>query len=128
MNPIREGVVIQVFGDPARCDLEAVKGAIMRFRGEEVGQYWRPGAIEELLPAAGLQLDTALDLTWAYEYADDAALVEAMLAAGGAAMIAGPDRETELGSDILEAVAHCRQPDGRYLVSNEWHVVIARVP
>ena len=49
-------------------------------------------------PPPGLTLDTAFDLTWAYEYADDAALVEAMLAAGGAAAIAGPDREAELGS------------------------------
>lgn len=118
-------VVIQVFGDPARCDLEAVKGAISRFRGEEIGQYWRPGAIEALLPAAGLTLDTAFDVTWSYEYADDASLTEAMLAAGGAALIAGPEHEAELGLDILRAVSHCRRPDGSYRLSNEWHVVVA---
>jgi len=88
------------------------------------GTYWRPDAIESLLPAAGLALEHAFDTTWAYAYADDASLIEAMLAAGGAGAIA-PD-EAALGREILRAMAHCRQPDGRYFVSNEWHVVVAR--
>jgi SAM-dependent methyltransferase len=119
----RDRVVIQVFGDPAKCDLEAMKATVAEHREE--GRYWRPDAIESLLPEAGLTLDQAFDLTWAYEYADADALVRAMLAAGGAGAIA-PD-EAELGRRLLRALAHCRQRDGRYLVSNEWHVVIARV-
>src|SRR3954453_6261834 len=118
----RERVVIQVFGDPAKCDLEAMKAAVAVHRDE--GQYWRPDAIESLLPDAGLTLEDAFDVTWAYEYADDASLIEAMLAAGGAAAVA-PD-EAALGLELVRALAHCRQSDGRYLISNEWHIVIAR--
>ena len=49
-----------------------------------------------------------------------------MLAAGGAAAIAGPEREPALRADVLAALAHCRQGDGSYRIANEWHVVIAR--
>jgi SAM-dependent methyltransferase len=120
-------VVIQVFGPPERCDLEALKAAVMRFRpGGGERTYWRPGIVEELLPAAGLALDGAFDTTWAYTYPDADALAEGMLAAGGAALAAGPEREGELRAAILRALAHTRQADGGYHVANEWHVVIAR--
>jgi ubiquinone/menaquinone biosynthesis C-methylase UbiE len=101
-------VVVQVFGRPERCDLEALKPG----RGR-----WRPSIVEELLPRAGLRVDGSFDVTWAYEYADDAALVEAMRAAGALALE---------GTAILAALAACRQPDGSYRVANEWHVVVAR--
>ena len=128
----RARVVIQVFGDPERCDLEAVKGAVAPFRS-------RRGRAAVLAPGhrsrsccprpRASTLDHAFDLTWAYEYADDDALVEAMLAAGGAAAIAGPDREAELAPRTPRARSRTAvSADGRYLVSNEWHVVIARVP
>jgi SAM-dependent methyltransferase len=124
-------VVIQVFGRPERCDLEAMKGAVAQFRpaadgGEGAKSYWRPGIIEEFTVQAGLSVERSFDSTWAYGYADDTALLDAMLAAGGAGAVAGPEREPELRSAILRTLAHCRQPDGSYRVSNEWHVVIAR--
>ncbi len=124
-------VVIEVFGRPERCDLEAMKEAVAAFRpapppGAPPESYWRPGIVEELVPAAGLTVERSLDTTCAYRYADDAALLEAMLAAGGAGAVAGPEREPELRAAILRALGRCRQPDGSYRVSNEWHVVIAR--
>jgi ubiquinone/menaquinone biosynthesis C-methylase UbiE len=97
-------VVVQVFGRPERCDLDALK------RGEP----WRPEIVEELMPLA---VEQAFDVTWAYEYADDEALVAAMRAAG-AMLLTGPE--------ILAALAPCRRPVGSYRVANEWHVVIAR--
>jgi SAM-dependent methyltransferase len=101
-------VVVQVFGRPERCDLEAIKPA----RGR-----WRPEIVEELLPQAGLSVGEAFDVTWAYEYADDAALVRAMRAAGAVALD---------GPAILRALAGCRRGDGSYRVANEWRVVVAR--
>jgi SAM-dependent methyltransferase len=119
-------VVIQVFGRPEHCDLEAVKLAIAAYRpGGTEEQYWRPGMVDELAVEAGLVVERSFDSTWAYSYADDEALGDAMLAAGGAAAVAGA-REPELRADILRALAGCRQPDCSYRVSNEWHVVIAR--
>lgn len=118
-------VVAEVFGHPDRCDLEAVKAAAARFRDSEA-EYWRPDAIEVLLPAAGLRFDRAFDVTCTYRYPDAAALGEAMLAAGGAGHLAGPEHVDELRTAIVDALAHRRRADGSYHVTNEWHVVIAR--
>jgi SAM-dependent methyltransferase len=120
-------VAIEVFGRPEDCDLEAMKAVVATFRSEETKErYWRPGIVEELAREAGLTVDDSFDSTWAYQYPDDHALTDAMLAAGGAGAVAGPKREQEMRAAILRALAHCRQPDGSYRVSNEWHVVIAR--
>ncbi len=119
-------VVIQLFGRPEHCDLEAMKAAVAAFRGEDHRSYWRPGIGEELATQAGLTVERAFDCTWAYAYPDSDSLVEHMLSAGGAGYIAGPAREGEMRAAIRAALAHCRQADGSYRVTNEWHVVIAR--
>jgi ubiquinone/menaquinone biosynthesis C-methylase UbiE len=118
-------VVIQVFGRPEHCAIERMKAAVMAFReGEE--EYWRPGVVEELVPRAGLEVAAVFDDTWAYEYADAEALIEGMLAAGGAGAVAGADGQLRLRAAIFAALADCRQPDGGYHLPNEWHYVIAR--
>jgi SAM-dependent methyltransferase len=120
-------VAIQVFGRPEMCDLEAVKLAIAAYRpGGVEEQYWRPGIVDELAAEAGLVVERSFDTTYAYSYADAEALGDAMLAAGGAAAVAGPDNEAALRADIIRALAGSRQPDGSYRVANEWHVIIAR--
>jgi ubiquinone/menaquinone biosynthesis C-methylase UbiE len=101
-------VVVQVFGRPDRCDLDALKPR---------PGTWRPEVAEELLP---IPVQETFDITWAYEYADDAALLNAMFA-GGAVAAAGPDPAA-----VLDALAGCRRPDGGYRVANEWHVVVGR--
>jgi SAM-dependent methyltransferase len=121
----RAPVVIQVFGRPERCDLEAVKSAVATFRGEDHRSYWRPGIVEELAAEAGLNVEHAFDSTWAYTYPDEDSLLDHMLAAGGAGFIAGPDRVGEMRAAIRDALSGCRQPDGGYRLSNEWHVVVA---
>ena len=120
-------VVSQAFGRPERCDLEAMKAAAAAFRGEDHQSYWRPGIIEDLATQAGLSVERAFDSTWAYAYDGDEALLDAMCAAGGAGASAG-EREGELRQGILRALSQCRQADGTYRVSNEWHVVNARSP
>jgi ubiquinone/menaquinone biosynthesis C-methylase UbiE len=117
-------IVIQVFGRPELCAIERMKAAVMPFReGEE--EYWRPGVVEELVPRAGLTVGEAFDATWAYEYADAEALMEGMLAAGGAGAVAGADGALRLRAAILAALADCRRPGGGYSLTNEWHFVIA---
>jgi len=117
-------VVAEVFGHPDRCDIEAVKAVAARFREAEA-EYWRPDAIELLLPQAGLRFERAFDVDCTYRYPDEAALGEAMLAAGGAGRLAG-EHAGALRAAIVDALAHCRQADGSYHLANEWHVVIAR--
>lgn len=118
-------VIAELFGRPERCDLEAMKAAAAKFRDGE-REYWRPDAIEACLPAAGLALEQAFDVDCTYRYADATALGDAMLAAGGAGAVAGPEHVDELRATIVDALAHCRRPDGGYHVTNEWRVVIAR--
>jgi SAM-dependent methyltransferase len=123
-------VVIEVFGAPERCELELVKGAITPFRpagedGEEV-RYWRPGMVEELAAAAGLTVAEATTCTTTYEYDTEEQMLLAMLSAGGAAAVAGPEREPELRAALVEALAGCRRPDGGYSIANEWEIVVAR--
>jgi ubiquinone/menaquinone biosynthesis C-methylase UbiE len=119
-------VAMQVFGRPERCDIETLKVAVKRFRPAGSKRYWRQGVAAELATQAGLAVERTLISTWPYEYVDADALVEAMLAAGGLAAIAGPAREAEVCAAILRALAHCRRADGSYRVSNEWQLVIAR--
>ncbi len=49
-----------------------------------------------------------------------------MLAAGGAARVAGPEREPALRAALVEAMAGRRREDGGYAIANEWELVIAR--
>jgi SAM-dependent methyltransferase len=120
-------VVIQAFGRPEKCELEAVKLAIAAYRpGGTEAQYWRPGLVDELAAAAGLTIERSFDTTYAYEFPDEDALASAMLAAGGAAAVAGPANEAALREDIIRALAGSRQADGGYRVTNEWHMVVAR--
>ena len=122
-------VVIVVFGAPERCGLEHVKAAIAPFRprgedGEEVS-YWRPGMVAELAAAAGLEVDESFTRTTTYEYDTQEATLRAMLSAGGAAAVAGPEREPELRAALVEALAEHRRPDGGYTLANEWEIVVA---
>jgi hypothetical protein len=103
-----------------------VKGAVAQFRGEDHRSYWRPGIAEEIAQQAGLALTESFDTTFHYRYANEAAMLDAMAAAGGAGLAAGPEREPEVRGAIAASLAHCRQADGSYLLANEWHVVVAR--
>ena len=90
----------------------------LRSRCSQAVTDWRPEIVEEVVPRAGLAVERSFDVEWAYEYADEATLLEGVLA--GAVAAAGPDPAA-----VLNALAGCRQPDGSYRVANEWHVVIA---
>ena len=124
-------VVIEVFGHPERCDLEAVKAAVGPFRPEAAGgdepeePYWRPGVVEEVRPRRRVGGRRRFDTTTAFTYPGDVELVTAMCAAGGAGAMAGPDRLGELHAALLDA-RRFRRPDGSYRLENEWHTVIAR--
>ena len=63
-------VVIQVFGRPEHCGLEAVKAAVAEFRGAAHRSYWRPGVAEEIARHAGLELTESFDLSFDYRYAN----------------------------------------------------------
>jgi hypothetical protein len=86
----------------------------------------QPGLLREVASQAGLTPDDEFDTAWAFTYPDAAILGRAMLAVAGIAVIAGPEREQELETAIIDGLARYRQPDGSYLLSNEYHYLIAR--
>jgi SAM-dependent methyltransferase len=125
-------VVIQVWGRPERCDLEALKGAVGPFlpppdpdapRGS---QLWQEGVLEGLATEAGLTPESAFDTSWAYEYADQGAMLRGLLAPGGLALIAEEAGDGRVERAIVEAVAPYRGSDGGYRLENEWHFLVAR--
>ena len=47
-------------------------------------------------------------------------------AVAGLATLAGPEREHELKTTIVDGLAPFRQADGSYRLSNEYHYLVAR--
>lgn len=125
-------VVIQVWGAHERCDLEAMKQIVRPFLPPRPADappdpdLSQPGALEALATQAGLTPESELDTTWALEYPDAETLGRAMIAVAGLAILAGPEREHELKTAIVDGLTPYRRPDGSYRFSNEYHYLIAR--
>ena len=125
-------VVIQVWGRPDRFDLGLMKAVLARFRPPpppgriDPSELWQPGTLEALAEEAGLAPGDAFDVRWAFEYADEAAMLRGMLSAGGFGAIAGPERQAAARAAVVDALSPCRTPAGGYRIDNEWHCLIAR--
>jgi SAM-dependent methyltransferase len=124
-------VVIQVWGRHERCDLEAMKLVARPFLPPRPPgappdpDLSRPGVLRELAARAGLAPESEFDATWAFEYPDEQTLGTAMVAVAGLAVLAGSEREDELRTAIVEGLAPYRRADGSYLLSNEYHYLVA---
>jgi SAM-dependent methyltransferase len=125
-------VVIQVFGRPEVFDLRLMKDVLARFAPPpppgrlDARTLWEPGTLEGLATEAGLVPESAFDVQWAYEYANEQALTRAMMSAGGFGAIVGAEDQDAARTAIVDALAVCRTPDGGYRLENEWHSLIAR--
>jgi SAM-dependent methyltransferase len=125
-------VVIQVWGRPERCALEAMKRVARPFMPKRPAsappqpELWRPGVLEALATEAGLTPQSAFETSWAFEFPDDEALGSAMMAPMGLAEVVGRDREPAVRAEIVAALASCRRPGGGYRIENEYRYLIAR--
>jgi SAM-dependent methyltransferase len=125
-------VVIQVWGDHERCSLEAMKQIARPFfppRPPDAPpdpDFSQPGALEALAVDAGLTPVEAFESSWAYSYPDDETLASALVAPAGLALLAGPEREDELKTAIVEGLERYRAADGSYRLENEYRYLIAR--
>src|SRR5690349_19857399 len=112
-------VVIQVWGRHEHCDLEAMKLLARPFLPPRPADaapdpdLSEPGLLRALATEAGLTPD-----------ADT--LGRAVVAVAGLAILAGPEREDELRTAIVEGLSPFRAADGSYRLSNEFHYVIAQ--
>jgi SAM-dependent methyltransferase len=125
-------VVIQVWGPPERCELEAMKVVVRRFMpapppdGPAPPELWKPGVLEAIATEAGLTPESAFDRSWAFEYADGDALGRSMMAPMGLAELVGHSREEAVKTEIVKALAPFKTPGGSYRLENEWHYLVAR--
>ena len=125
-------LVIQVWGAHERCDLEAMKQIARPFLPPRPADappdpdLSRPGVLEALATQAGLTPESEFDSTWALEYPDAETLGRAMIAVAGLAILAGPEREHDLKTAIIDGLIPYRCADGSYRFSNEFHYLIAR--
>src|SRR5437867_1819430 len=124
-------VVIQVWGAHERCDLEAMKQFARPFLPPRPPDappdpdLSQPGALQALATEAGLTPESEFDTTWILDYPDAETLGRALVAVAGLAVLAGPEREQELTTAIVDGLAPYRTPSGSYRLSNEFHSLIA---
>jgi len=125
-------VVIQVWGAHEQCDLEAMKQVARPYfppRPPDAPpdpDLAQPGLLRALAVEAGLTPESEFDTTWAAVYPDAETLGRAMVAVAGLVLVAGPEREHELKSAIVDGLHPFRQPDGSYRLSNEYRYLVAR--
>jgi SAM-dependent methyltransferase len=125
-------LVIQVWGAHERCELEAMKQVARPFLPPRPPDappdpdLSAPGVLHALADQAGLSTEAEFDVTWPYEYPDEETLGRALVAVAGLATLAGPEREPELKSAIVDGLAPYRRADGSYRLSNEYRYLIAR--
>ena len=125
-------VLIQVWGPPERCDLEAMKQVARRYApppppdAPSPPKLWEAGVLEGLASEAGLTPEGGFDTTYAIEYQDEETLGRLLMAPMGLAKLVGPEREHALRREIVEALAPHRAPDGSYRFNNEFHYLVAR--
>jgi SAM-dependent methyltransferase len=123
-------VFIQVWGDPSRCSLEAMKQVTRRYLpppppGAKT-PLWHPGAVEEKAAAAGLEPLEAFDVRFPYRYEDAAEMSRLLMAPMGLASLVAPDAEDEVRERVVATLAPYRKGDGSYLLENEFRCLIAR--
>ncbi|HUK45129.1 MAG TPA: class I SAM-dependent methyltransferase [Gaiellaceae bacterium] len=125
-------IVIQVWGAHERCDIEAMKQLARPFLPPRPPgappdpDLSQPGALQALATQAGLRPESEFDATWVLEYPDAETLGRALVAVAGLVVLAGPERERELKTAIVDGLAAYRAPNGSYRLSNEFHYLIAR--
>jgi len=127
-------VVIQVWGRPERCALTPMARALRALRpaappaAPPPAPLCTPGVLEAMAEQAGLRPREAFDLSWAFAFAGDEALLRGLMAASGAVEAIEVAGEERVGAAILDALAPARAPDGGYRLENEWHVLVADAP
>jgi SAM-dependent methyltransferase len=124
-------VVIQVWGPPERCDLEATKQVARGYApppppdAPPPPKLWEAGVLERLASEAGLTPEATFDTSYAFEYRDEEMLGRLLTAPMGLAELVGPEREPALRREIVDALAAYRAPDGSYRLTNEFHYLVA---
>jgi SAM-dependent methyltransferase len=124
-------VVIQVWGRPEHCDLTAAVRALAPLRPPPPPNalappaLWKAGALEAIACRAGLTPSTTGDISTAFEYEDDEAMLRSIRATAVGVQAGLSSGEAAVRAAILEAVSPFRTATGGYRLQNEWHYLVA---
>ena len=124
-------VIVQVWGAHENCDLEAMKAIVRPFLPPRPPDappdpdLSAPGVLADIVTRAGLVIEDDFLTRSATIYRDDDELARATVAVAGLAVLAGPDREAELKEAVVSGLGAFRQADGRYVLENEYRIVVA---
>lgn len=125
-------IVIQVWGAPERCDLEAMKRVARSYapppppNAPPPPRLWEGDVLAGIARRAGLIPGDEFEISYGMLYPDSATLAQRMLAPMGLAALAGPEREEQVKAEIVEALAPFRGDDGAYRLKNAYRFLIAR--
>jgi SAM-dependent methyltransferase len=125
-------VLVQVWGPPERCDLAPMLKAVGSLRPHdpepqpERPPLWKPGVLEEIATAAALEPEASFDLSTAFEFTGEEALIRHLLAPGGVTEAIRHSGKQAVSRAIVDALAPRRRRDGSYRLENEWHYLLAR--
>ena len=124
-------VVIQVWGRPERCELEATKRVARRYApppppdAPPPPSLSEPGVLEQLAREAGLAPGRTFDITYTMDFGDDETAARLLTSPMGLGELAGPEREDALRRELVDVIAPYRGADGRHRLVNEFHYLIA---
>src|SRR5919197_210231 len=124
-------VVIQVWGRPERCELEATKRVARRYApppppdAPPPPSLSEPGVLEQLAREAGLAPGRTFDITYTMDFGDDETAARLLTSPMGLGELAGPEREDGLRRELVDVIAPYRGADGRHRLVNEFHYLIA---
>jgi SAM-dependent methyltransferase len=123
-------VVIGVWGDPARCETEAVFAAVRTVAPVPPGTpgplaVSAVGVVEELLAAAGLDGSTAVEVDCPFSYPDLATAWRGNRAGGPLSRAVEVAGEDAVRRAFEAAHAPHRRPDGSYRQENVFRYVVA---
>jgi SAM-dependent methyltransferase len=125
-------VLIGVWGAPERNDIERMKVVAREFMpppppgSAPPHALAVPGALEAMAAEAGLTPEQAFDVSWPFHYPDGETMARELMSPAGLSLLVGPERDPEVRTRIVEALAPCRRDDGSYRLEAEMRMLIAR--
>lgn len=128
------GVAIATWGTADQCEMRVVLAAIGSLLPPPPpgsgGPFAlaAPGALEELVEAAGLTAERSIDVPTPYIYPDLETATRGQLSSGPARMAINTAGLAKSASAIRDALATGLQPDGSVRLDNVFKVVVARTP